>query len=493
MPYVIRKLPNKDLYKVYNKITKEVHSKGSTLENAKKQVKLLHMKTGEGIIDKTTTGVMRVNINDAAKKFLDEKVLPLISNTTIRLNDSRKNSGKGRTQVFGYGNLRAKGFGEYANNTEYPELYRALLLFGKKIVPNYIPFTAIQVNHNYKTKKHIDGNNVGLSLAVSFGDFTGGELVIGDKEYQTKLYPIIFNGALSEHFNKPIKGNRYSLVFFVSTPKKFTEEEIFKLHNDIINKAKAKKGEGLIGGSIETDNFETDGIVGLPEFKSIQLELPTYMYKVLPDIKGNPPPYRYKLVVPINKTRNISTRKKETAISISQKPISKPLVDIKNSDIQPKLEDFSPADRLKIQKYYYDVKKYEGKENIPNDKIEVKTRGLPCYLYKNCKGNKTGVNIKKPKEPKKRNTITLAPDEELVIPPLEQDFQFGSDEPFESISNFGGSKKSSASSKKSTASKSSKKSTATKSSTKSSKSSLTSFNPSEFDSDLMSLLEEINS
>lgn len=43
MPFQVRKLPNKDLYKVYNTNTKEVYSKGSTYDNALKQVKLLHM------------------------------------------------------------------------------------------------------------------------------------------------------------------------------------------------------------------------------------------------------------------------------------------------------------------------------------------------------------------------------------------------------------------------------------------------------------------
>lgn len=43
MPFKIRKLPNKELYKVYNAVTKAVHSQGTTLENAKKQVRLLHM------------------------------------------------------------------------------------------------------------------------------------------------------------------------------------------------------------------------------------------------------------------------------------------------------------------------------------------------------------------------------------------------------------------------------------------------------------------
>lgn len=50
MPFVIRKLPCKNLYSVKNKITGAIHSKGTTLENAKSQVRLLHMKaSGSGL------------------------------------------------------------------------------------------------------------------------------------------------------------------------------------------------------------------------------------------------------------------------------------------------------------------------------------------------------------------------------------------------------------------------------------------------------------
>lgn len=42
MPYVIRKLPNKDLYRVYNKDTKNIKAKGTTLEKAEKMVRLLN-------------------------------------------------------------------------------------------------------------------------------------------------------------------------------------------------------------------------------------------------------------------------------------------------------------------------------------------------------------------------------------------------------------------------------------------------------------------
>ena len=52
MPYLVRKIRNKNLYKVINRDTGEIHSHGSTKANATKQVRLLHMienKKGNGI------------------------------------------------------------------------------------------------------------------------------------------------------------------------------------------------------------------------------------------------------------------------------------------------------------------------------------------------------------------------------------------------------------------------------------------------------------
>jgi hypothetical protein len=198
-------------------------------------------------VDRTTTGVMHKPLSAKEKEFIKEDLLPLIESKTIRVNYSRTNSGVGRTQVFGYGSRRGLGFGEFKNNRENPELYHVLVQLGAMIVPPFIPFTAIQVNHNYQTAKHIDGNNIGLSLSVSFGDFTGGELVIAGQPFQTRLSPIIFNGALNEHFNKTITGNRYSLVYFVSAPPKMPDIQIFQLHNQII-----KKHANVIGSSLQS-------------------------------------------------------------------------------------------------------------------------------------------------------------------------------------------------------------------------------------------------
>ena len=42
MPYQIKKIKNKNLYKVINTDTKQIKSKHTTLENAKNQIRLLN-------------------------------------------------------------------------------------------------------------------------------------------------------------------------------------------------------------------------------------------------------------------------------------------------------------------------------------------------------------------------------------------------------------------------------------------------------------------
>ena len=136
------------------------------------------------------------------------------------------------------------------------------------------------------------------------------------------------------------------------------------------------------GKGIETDLFESEGLVSIPEFRSVKVDLPTFMYKRLPDSKGKAPPYRYRLVIPITKSRNLSSRKLETSLNLSQKPVSKPIVQVLDNGERPTLNEFSPADRLKIQRYYYSVKENERKnpDEINKDDYQVIPRGypLPC-------------------------------------------------------------------------------------------------------------------
>lgn len=43
MPYVLRKIKNKELYSVKNRDTGAVHSYGTTLDKAKKQIRLMQL------------------------------------------------------------------------------------------------------------------------------------------------------------------------------------------------------------------------------------------------------------------------------------------------------------------------------------------------------------------------------------------------------------------------------------------------------------------
>jgi hypothetical protein len=81
MPNIIRKIRNKDLYKVFNKDTGVVHSYGSTLENAKSQVRLLDAIEGSGLATDITKGVNQV-VNKISKigkktgKFIEKVINP---------------------------------------------------------------------------------------------------------------------------------------------------------------------------------------------------------------------------------------------------------------------------------------------------------------------------------------------------------------------------------------------------------------------------------
>ncbi len=77
------------------------------------------------------------------------------------------------------------------------------------------------VNRDFNGVPHVDKNNVGLSWALSLGDFTGGELVIETEDprvlacHTTKRRPVIFDGH-RPHWVLPYEGRRYSVILYTS-------------------------------------------------------------------------------------------------------------------------------------------------------------------------------------------------------------------------------------------------------------------------------------
>ena len=110
--------------------------------------------------------------------------------------------------------FKYKGYNELsADSKRFPLIYEEIIRIGKIICP--FEFTSIQVNKNLVCQKHVDGNNRGLSLLVSFGDYEGCNIVVNDISYNTNCCPVIFNGALLEHYNTDdLEGTKYSLVYF---------------------------------------------------------------------------------------------------------------------------------------------------------------------------------------------------------------------------------------------------------------------------------------
>jgi hypothetical protein len=118
---------------------------------------------------------------------------------------------------FGFGDNR-QGWNYYVTNKKHPEVFKALVEFGNLVVPKGWEYQGITLNHGVKAKKHVDAKNVGKSVIIGIGDFTGGEIrvwkdgVPTDKDLHDK--PVMFNGGVLAHETRPFKGDRYTIIFY---------------------------------------------------------------------------------------------------------------------------------------------------------------------------------------------------------------------------------------------------------------------------------------
>jgi DNA adenine methylase len=535
MPYTIRKLPNQNLYKVYNTETKTIHSYATTLENANKQVKLLHM-VDAGVPLKKQGGSCWEGYEAIGMKKKNDKLVP----NCVPIHPLEKGDPKERmkrVEVSG-GNFAEDGknlkpfIGRIGSKTSLikdiipiipsHKIYVELFVGGgsifwnklpaeksiindldKKVIESYKLLKKVPLNSDLtfldnksiaEIQKFVDNINENSSvvnkLIASFkysrGTFNSSgkgkiyqNIKLDKVERDLKEFKQLLKNTtiLNQDYIKVIKKyDSPNTFFFLDPPYEESDNlynnstidyekmrdllktikgkfllsindskyisNIFKdffqkkvsvsnVSNSPMLETKNRKEliitnydmKGMKGGSIETDNFINEGIVSLPEFRSVKIDLPTYMYKRMPDIKGKPPPYRYRLVIPITKARNISSRKQQTSIDISQKPVSIPEVNIEENNEKPKIEDFSPSDRVKIQEYYLKVMENEDKEpnEIEKDPYEVKQRGkpLPCS---GSKKEKPVLERKKTKEIPKEETIEIVPvKKNKVKKPIEKE------------------------------------------------------------------------
>jgi hypothetical protein len=146
----------------------------------------------------------------------------MLESITIRLLTE-----KGGTSRRGFGTHRAVTFGMVRTRSgtdvalskasrRFPDMYEALFALGDELAPDF-DFTSVHVNKNVVCPPHKDSNNVGPSMLVSFGPYTGCEVVVEGTQYDTRHTPHIFDGSALEHWNVPtLQGTKYSLVYYTA-------------------------------------------------------------------------------------------------------------------------------------------------------------------------------------------------------------------------------------------------------------------------------------
>ena len=99
----------------------------------------------------------------------------------------------------------------------YPELLFAFQEFRDYHFPEF-DFTHVMMNKSYPVDWHFDKANVGESVVIAFGDFTGGSTQVidddGIRNLDTRHKPVKFDGSKIKHRVEPFEGERYALVFF---------------------------------------------------------------------------------------------------------------------------------------------------------------------------------------------------------------------------------------------------------------------------------------
>jgi len=152
----------------------------------------------------------------------------------LQNNHERLSAGFGRSQTLGI--QMRWSYIPWLGRTTWmrAHLWQLLQNFAEKHMPDF-HYDAVTVNDNYLSAPHKDKNNEGESMTVTFGDFTGGELMIQDGSgnqsvaIDTRHRLTAFNGATTLHWTAPFEGRRFCLVFYrVKWPQKYLPR--FNIH-----------------------------------------------------------------------------------------------------------------------------------------------------------------------------------------------------------------------------------------------------------------------
>ena len=148
------------------------------------------------------------------KSFFDPLLGMLLKIKVKKATNRRGFPVKHRAMSFGIVRGRYNGIvGLSASSKKHPAIYEEILRIGKLMCP--FEFKSIHLNNNVVCPKHHDSKNTGMSMLVSFGDYTGCNIVVEGVVYDAKYTPVACDGSKLEHWNTDdLVGNKYSLVYY---------------------------------------------------------------------------------------------------------------------------------------------------------------------------------------------------------------------------------------------------------------------------------------
>lgn len=131
-----------------------------------------------------------------------------------------------------------------------PELFRLLCELMRKYDPSH-KFTNITINKNLKCKAHRDRGNNGMSYIIGFGDYEGGELIVGPRTAKPPADTVLeakigrgfvshsirkrwlsFYGGEETHYTAPFTGDRYTCVFYNFPEVHVKAQRVKSSHDD---------------------------------------------------------------------------------------------------------------------------------------------------------------------------------------------------------------------------------------------------------------------
>ena len=141
--------------------------------------------------------------------------------TQMRPNVAPTANGEVNGMVLGLSPNRQGGCSIAQASQQCPALTKVVTWWIKDTLPDAaFRYGSIQVNYNYRARKHIDSNNLGPSYIVALGSFEGGQLWTGDRgvlDCHDKW--CLFDGN-TEHATEAYSGrDRFSFILF--TPDRY--------------------------------------------------------------------------------------------------------------------------------------------------------------------------------------------------------------------------------------------------------------------------------